>query len=410
MRRLPPPRGLSLLELVVAMAVSAVVLAGIVGVVTAQQKAYQDGQRQRAAQSAARAGLTFMEQALVLAGYGLDAPLTFDFDRYSGPCPTEMGSCPRDAVNNSDEIVFYNRNPRYWVPSVNTADPRGNAWRVVSADIMGVTISARKGDQFLLGQILQVVCEGGARYSYATVSATTAVSADGNVTLSLAPPIDDDPFNRPDAFDDACFSSAAGPARMFLVDRHRFHVRPVLVDGAYVPYLVHDIGLDLNGDSAIDDKDEILVAEGVEILQVGYVLTNAALASRGTDPGTAIPMARGAPGATSGNGLTLLEFPGVVQPGSSIYLPTSFFGYTFGPPAASNRLTDHQGNIRAVMVSMVARSPDFDRQVVGTQISLPILNMNQLPDWINLRDRHARVRFETTVPVRNMAVRAATDS
>ena len=170
------------------MAVSAVVLAGIVGVVTAQQKAYQDGQRQRAAQSAARAGLTFMEQALVLAGYGLDAPLTFDFDRYSGPCPTEMGSCPRDAVNNSDEIVFYNRNPRYWVPSDNTADPRGNAWRVVSADIMGVTIAARKGDQFILGQILQVVCQGGARYSYATVSGTTPVSADGEVTLPVAPP------------------------------------------------------------------------------------------------------------------------------------------------------------------------------------------------------------------------------
>ena len=53
----------------------------------------------------------------------------------------------------------------------------------------------------------------------------------------------------------------------------------------------------------------------------------------------------------------------MVPPGSSIYLPTSFFGYTFGPPAAATRLTDHQGNIRAVMVSMVARSPDFDRQV-----------------------------------------------
>ncbi len=58
------------------------------------------------------------------AGYGMAPSLAFDFNRYTGPCPPLLVSgsgCKRDRVDDSDELVFYARNPSYWVP----ADPTG---------------------------------------------------------------------------------------------------------------------------------------------------------------------------------------------------------------------------------------------------------------------------------------------
>jgi type IV pilus assembly protein PilW len=420
MRTSHSPRGLTLIEIMVAVAVSAVVLTGIVSVVNTQQKAFYDGQRQRQAQASARAALLFIEQKLLLAGYGMDAPLAFDFDRYSGPCPEELqdatsAGCVRDRTDDSDEIVFYNRNPQYWVPSVETQEPVGNAWRIVANGFGSnlVKINARAGDVFYPNQIVQMVCPAGSRYVYGTVFRKAAPTADGELTLNLRPLLADNPFRNNNAYTiDGCFTG--GQARLFKIERNRFHVRPVTVNGRIVPYLVFDGGLDVDGDGAANDTDdELIVAEGIEILQFGYAMTNAALAPRGTVPGVAIAAARGAAaaGATSGTALTLLDFPGTEDSTIFRYGPTSFYGYTFGPPAHANRLTDHQGNIRAVRVAIVARSPDPDPSLAGREgdIALPVLNLDTLPAWIDVSDRYARARFDTTVPIRNMAARAMTD-
>ncbi len=403
------PRGVTLVELMVALAITAVVTAGIVTVVNSQQRAYYDGHRQRAAQSSARAAMQFMEQELVQAGYGLDAPLAFDFDRYAGPCPTAMGTCPRDATANSDEIVFYYRNPRYWVPDVYTTDPRGNAWRITAADVTQITVNARAGDVFPKGQIVQAVCPSGSRYAYATVSDTTTAGAAGALSLPLTPPQEDDPYQRPDAIDNVCFTG--GQARLFLVERRRFHVRPVTTGGGTVPYLVMDTGVDANGDGTVDASDEVVLAEGVEVLQVAYVMTSTALAPRGSVAGTAVSMARGATGATSGTALTLLSFPGVVPAGQSIYKPTSFYGYTVGPPPNAARLTDHQANIRAVRIAIVARSatPAPSGRAAQNATIVPVFNMDTLPAWLDRSDLYARVTLTTAVPLRNMIGRAMPD-
>ncbi len=79
------PRGVTLIELTIAVAVSAIVLAALFGVVQSQQTAFFQGQLQRGAQGAARAALTYVEQRVMLAGYGMDAPLAFDFQYYGMP-------------------------------------------------------------------------------------------------------------------------------------------------------------------------------------------------------------------------------------------------------------------------------------------------------------------------------------
>jgi type IV pilus assembly protein PilW len=415
------PRGATLVELLVATAVSAIVLAALFGVVQSQQAAYYEGHLQRAAQASARSALTYVEKRVQLAGYGMDAPLAFDFTRYGldkllpAPCPLPAG-CARDDVAENDELVFYARNPRYWLPEIRTAEPRGNAWRVTSIAGDTLTVNARPGDVFHAGRVLQLVCKDALRYAYVTVGALAgpvpedgAVPPDRPLPMRLFPAVPADPFRRQDttlAAIDPCFTN--GEARAFLIDRYRFHVRPMAVGERVQPFLVLDTGLDENGDGVLDELDEVVIAEGIESFQVGYVMTNAALAPRGTVPGTRIEFVPGLPGATAGDRMTTLQFPGPVAPGGFEYAPTSWFGYAVGPtPSVANeRLTDHQANIRGVRISMVARGPEPDPAAAREEVFAPVLNQNVRPAWIPADVPYNRVRVETTVLVRNMIARA----
>ncbi len=400
------------------MAVSAAVMIGLVTVVNYQQRAYYGGHRVRAAQGAGRAALLEIERRLQLAGYGMDASLAFDFDRYvSGPCPSVM-PCDRDAIDAPDEIVFFHRNPNYWVPTAYdppspedfTKEPSGNAWRIVSVGLGTVTFAGRAGTSFFPGQILQAVCPGGLNYVYFTVGARLAPLAADNPTASvtLKPSAATDPFLRQDAATDGCFSS--GRARMFLIERERLHIRPVTVNGQMIPYLVLDRGLDLDGDGRVTTADETVLAEGIENLQFAYLMTNTALATRGITPGEAISFAPGATGSATTDGITTLVFPGTVQPGQSVYRPTSWYGYTMGPPLAAERANDHQANIRAVRVAIIARSTDRDPDTAALDPTLTTLfNMNVVPSWLRAVSGMSRYEFETTVPIRNSAVRAMND-
>jgi type IV pilus assembly protein PilW len=407
-------RGVTLIELMIALAVSSIVLAALFGVVQGQQNAYFQGHLQRAAQNSARSALAYVEQRLAMAGYGMDAPLTFDFQYYAAaPCPALAAGCFRDSTGNSDELVFHARNSRYWLPEDRSGivDPRGNAWRVVSVDGSTLTLAARQGDVFEKGRILQVVCKDGAKYAYVTVSQNVGpLPADvAAQPLPLEASVTANPFRRQDATAlDSCFTS--GAARAFLIDRFRFHVRPMQVGTGVQPYLVLDRGLDRNNDGP-DEAEEIVVAEGIESFQAGYVMTNGALAPRGTIPGLGIAFAPGFPGATSGNAMTTLSFPGTVDPGEWEYQPTSWFRYAVGPtPAIANeRLTDHQANIRAVRIAIVARGPEPDPGRRRTEFLLPLLNQNALPAWIPATVPYDRARIETTVPVRNMTARGLND-
>jgi len=410
--RNPRSSGVTLIELLVAVAISAVVLVGVLGVAIAQQRAAYEGHRQRAAQNSARSALLTVEQALQVAGYGLDAPLTFDMGRYQGPCPTELNPCPRDSTENDDEIVFYSRNPRYWTPSVYTSDPAGNAWRLKAVSNTSVTLYGRAGDGLRRGQVLQAVCKGGAKYAYFTVHETKpALGAAGDLTYALDAVVASDPMKRQDLAVDPCFTAAAGPARVFLVDRYRFHVRPVVSGGAKIPFLMLDTGTDTDGDGNVDEADEVFVAEGVELLQFAYVLTNSNLQPRGLASAMPLTAAEPAAASTTGDGMTTLVFPSAAAPSGTqtIYDVVSWYPYSVGPPAAPPRLTDHQANIRAIRMGMVVRSPTAGPDRADMSPLAPLYNMTKLPSWLDASPFN-RFHIEATVPLRNMAVRGMSDS
>jgi type IV pilus assembly protein PilW len=390
-----------------------VVIGALFGVVQGQQTAFYQGNLQRAAQGQARAAYAYVAEKLANAGYGMDPSLAFDFTSAVAPCP--LAACPRDATNENDELVFFSRNDRYWCPSVYTDEPVGNAWRILSVAGDTARVNARTGDVFPRGRILQAVCGGADQYAYFTVAQTVKVTSAGAFDIPLVGVVTSNPFLRQDQAYAACFQT--GQARLFLIDRYRFHVRPETVDGNVVPYLVLDQGVDRNLDGAIDEDDELLVAEGVENLQVGYVLANAALPT--PIPGLAAPIkfvaapagdVRQVPAAAGSTAapdqITIAGFPGAAPAfGESPYLPSSFLGLAVGPPPAAQRLTDHQANVIGLRLALVTRSAATDRSSVGD--TFRPLNMTADPSWVKARqvggrDGYQRALFTSTVLVPNM--------
>jgi type IV pilus assembly protein PilW len=397
-------RGFTLLEVVVTLAILMVVIGALFGVVQGQQTAFYQGNLQRAAQGQARAAYAYVAEKLANAGYGMDPSLAFDFTSAVAPCP--LAACPRDATNENDELVFFSRNDRYWCPSVYTDEPVGNAWRILSVAGDTARVNARTGDVFAAGRILQAVCGGADTYAYFTVAQTVRATGAGGLDIPLVAAVPTNPFRRQDQAYAACFQT--GQARAFLIDRYRFHVRPVTVEGVVVPYLVLDPGLDANSDGW-DEAEEIVVAEGIETFQIAYELTNTTLAARGSVPGTAILFTPGFPGVNAGTGMTTLQFPGVVAPGQFEYEPTSWYSYAVGPPPADTRLTDHQANIRAVRVSLRARGPSQNPSGGVAGVLVPVQNQDTLPGWLNPNVNYDRSRVDGTVLVRNMVSRGLLD-
>jgi type IV pilus assembly protein PilW len=443
MRAHSHPRGLTLVELLVAMTVTAVVVAGSVVVANSQQKSFADGMRLRGAQGSARRALLALEQVLPTAGFGLDAPLAFDLQAWTTnptvtstalACPSTMGGgsagCPVDSTSTSDELVFFARNPLYWIPGVNADDPVGNAWRIVGVTSSSVTVKARAGDVFRNGQIFQAVCPGSASYAYFTSAQTVRVTAAADTTIRLQGVVAANPFRRQDvAAALGCFSFAIGadPARLFLVDRFRFHVRPVATGtsmGAtrYDPLLVLDRGVDMDLDGDVDEDDEQILAEGIESMQVAYGFYNGTeIPQAGTTAGTALTFssATAAAAPKTAQAISTTLFPGVTPPtGKTAYYVSSFYPYTFGPPPATERTTNHQANIQAVRVAFLARSLETDiRGGASTRVDsfLPLLNQSAAPTWITSyrnalggQDGYQRVVLETSVLLPNMATRAMT--
>ncbi len=440
--------GVTLVELLVALVVTSVVIVGVVATVASQQQVYYNGHQMRTAQMNARGALLFMEQRIAMAGFGMDPALAFDFGWYGNPngapgveggfpspslCPAAMGACPRDATNNADEIVFYERNSNYSWPS--GGNPVGRAWQATALVGDTLTLQARVGDRFAAGQILLAVCDtDGNSYAYVTVSVTNppgpgaVVAANGPLQLNLFNSIAASPFRRQDAATSAAPPGVASGScpliRVFQIDRYRFHIRPVAVDNfqgtvVYVPYLMLDQGIDVTGDSVVDDQDELFVAEGIELIQFAYVFESAAVPTAG-DGGAAItltPEAVGAQGNVTPNRITTTVFP-LAPPtqGRGIYFPSSWYPQSM---SSALRQTNNQGNIAAVKIALVARSPDRDTRarttlsVVSPFTLLDYAPAAGLPVWIYQNwnrgvpgdDAYQRLQIETSVPVPNMAVR-----
>lgn len=420
------PRGVTLVELMVGLAVVSVVLAMAGTALVSTMQVVNRGARQRGSQSQARAAAAFVERSLRMAGLGIDPALAFDFSVYRGlgaSCASPgrvppSADCQRDFADRPDELVFYARDPAYW-GSIADAATEGRAWTVAAADAAGgtLTLTLHGGEVLLPGQILQVVCSGGAKVAYVTNQTRVNNPARGTVQLlALGLTAAGDPFDQPGALADPCFGD--GTARAFAVDRFRFHVARYPDGAEQVPYLMLDTGLDRTGAGVADPGNEIPIAEGIEDFQVVYERPSGPApggvenAWVGETPGTVLDPASfcarlawtgavpcGVPDPPKGS-LALVDFAAV---GAANYSTYSFYRYGTSSPM---RQSPDAANVRAVRIAITARAVRLDATRPSSGMApRPLFNRTgSTAPWpaMGVADGYERSVLIVTVPVRNL--------
>jgi type IV pilus assembly protein PilW len=385
--RTSPPRGFTLVEMVIALGVSTIVIFGAVTLLVSQQRIFRTTGRDRALQETGRVALEEITTNLRMAGYGLDPSLAFVFGPSTSvpiaqspkgvalPAPTMPGfACPaavtcRDSATGPDELVFQYRNPAF-----------GHDVITASSTSSSLKLRGPLNVPLYKGQLLQVSCYGGGMYqAYVTVGSYVAPSTnDVSVPLMAGAGMAFGAQN--DALAKAtCFSS--GVVRAFKIERYRYYVQRIDDSGTPAawaaasvrPYLLLDRGLvDENGRAVA-----VVIAADVEDLQVAYVFprTQSGQPVVGATVGTAI--------VDGPTGIDLAPAQGV---------PT-----LTTPTRSILRRTNWPGNIRAVRVGLVARSATADSDL--SNASVPALfNRDAIPGAPGF----IRMVFQTTAVVPNM--------
>ena len=402
MRRDTHSRGFSLVELLIAVAVSLLVIAGAMALLVSQQRIFQVSSADRALQETGRVALEELTSNLRLAGYGVDPSYAFDFGPLEAArqdrapetadlsAASTFASCTalscRDSITGSDEIVFRYRNPSF-VRTLAAAPTSGTS----------ITIAGPLLTPMYQGQILQVMCfAGDMRWAYVTVGATVQPTDSDTVVLTLAGANGDQfPFQN-GYLTNSCFGAVAprnalqtapatfaAAAKVYKVDQFRYYVARYDASGNVVtdittsarPFLMLDQGL-VNGGNPIRN----VVSPDVEDVQFAYLFPNSAPANQlvGATPNTQV--------SAGGSGIDL--DPAAGPPGFS------------DESAAPQRLTQHPGNIRAVALTVVVRSPEADPRVFETVIPAAA-NRPTVAGPLGFR----RQVFQTSAATRNLDAR-----
>ena len=302
------PRGVTLIEILIAAAITLIAVAAAMGVLSVQNLNFSksSGQGQAIAQS--EMAFDALERAVRMAGTGIDPQMAFDFDSYKCVLPgaaltemTESANCNagvRDSVSAPDELIVTYRDPAYSVnatpgwtgcPATPNNGLIGRVWGVTAASAAtpSVTLAMKPGDTLFRGQVLQVVCDDALTYVFVTASSgrstvASTATACSSTTVNLYAAQTNDPYNRPSNLSAACFSN--GNARAYAVRRQRFFIHRDLTQTIPHPYLMLDQGLDLNDDTHLDDLDLLPVAADIEDLQIAYALDQVGIMTLTTPP------------------------------------------------------------------------------------------------------------------------------
>jgi type IV pilus assembly protein PilW len=395
-------RGFSLVELMIALGISAIVIAGSLALLIGQQRAFQTGSADRALQETARVALESVTSELRMAGFGMEPALVFDFGAQAAvPMPraspgttgavatVSCGSAVacRDRTDGPDELVFYHRNP-----SFGYALAQGYA-----GDTLHLTGPLRS--PIYKGQLLQVMCFSGSMYwAYVKTASFVDATADADVPVTIESSTTSD-FPRQNAIlADGCFgaaapqgsdaATAASAAKVYKIERFRYYIATYDATGNIVAWGTVGGRPHLMLDQGLTDKDGVpvlsVVAPDVEDLQLAYIFPASA-------PGLQLI------GATSGTAVTANDQGIDLAPAAGVPL--------FGDESdAPSRTTQHPANIRGVKVSLVVRSPEADARVVADLD-------NTLPPAGNRAAvvgpaGHRRLLVETTVTAPNLAAGA----
>jgi type IV pilus assembly protein PilW len=387
MRKPLRSRGFTLLELLVGAAVGALVLVGISLTFISQARQYQAHANRRGLQANARQAMSFMERRLRDAGYGVDP------DRAIIPYDSFSAAANGPVPGHPDAFVVHWREPLF----------RRVATGATATEI---TLPGPIGTELRMGQILLVLCSpvtvpvgiddfivnANPPHAFVTVGGFVGVNAN-SIPLDQTDPttIPNTPIGMPGrlfheqatGFANNCFRSGISPPVVVLVNRAAFYIA-TFDDGrgARNPYLMMHTGLDMptatqpNGDGVIDERDAVPVAQGIEQLQVAYILdTNEEDTPLSNPPGDNTPIVRGVE-ADMDNihyGENWEAIPLTLPNGNP--LPRGWFFNPFNPypttlftnakAFARARLLDHPANIRQVRLTLISRSPVPDPQLPG---------------------------------------------
>lgn len=322
------PRGFTLIEMMVGLAVTTIILLSVAASFTAVQGSYQAETRIKSSTEGARTALGFIEKQLKLAGYGIDPRFTFDMDGTNVPSNLKNnyefsvganGEWPRVVT---DDLAYRFRDPSYL--------KRGSlSGTTISLESPPVDQTGKFGVPLKAGQALMVSCIGGQEYVVVRVRA--AVTADATAAEVTAP-VTPFPTSKP-----GCLA-LTGVQTPYVMLIHERRLRVVDVDGT--PYLVAFRNFDPTAGNTEYDP----IAEGVENFQVSYVMARPSPSSAfaGMDPPDKL-----------GNGNWILgDFPGEPGPDfGAAPVPTYRLPYD-----DISRYSPHPANVRVIRMSVGMRS------------------------------------------------------
>jgi type IV pilus assembly protein PilW len=339
--------GFTLVELMISMAVSAVLMTGMTAVFIAQVQQQQLHLNRRDVQSNGRQAITFLENTARNAGYGVhpDRAITA-YDGFDMTTPATAN------LQYPDAITFYTRDPLF-------------QRTITAATTSSLTITPALTEQLRPGQVLLIMCTGATKAVYVTVGAVANATATV-ISLSTAAPTTEYPttasgarFRQQSFLGDACYDTGS----LLKVDRASFYVEAIDDDGLTStpanPYLMLHRGLDL-GTDGITQNDAVPVTAGVEQFQIAYVMN---------------PVTGQVPAIL---GVASTSIPGwgtawAGTPSSPTQAPVPAFEDAYN---ATSRTTSHPANIRQIRISLVARASSTDDRITGDDLFNPSATYN----------------------------------
>src|SRR3954463_14357831 len=257
-------RGFSLLELVIAVGITSVVVAGISVILVKQSQASVKQTQQRSMEETGRQALLELAYAVRMAGAGIAPTAAFDFDHYACNTPGTASTCNnnpgierapltptpaapglRDKNNGPDELVVSYRDPVFVRQVTGIAGVGPYTVTFKATDALKTPIRQ--------GRIAMLLCSGADPVSYVKLSADAPAGA-LSVTLNAVEDADGNYPKTPPT--DNCFAKSS----MVLVERVRYYVANDF-DG--VPALFRDRGR---------AGDPHVLLRGIEDLQLTYTI------------------------------------------------------------------------------------------------------------------------------------------
>lgn len=369
-----PPRGFTLLELLVGAVTTTIILAAVAVTFVGVQGSYQSESQIKAAVEGMRTGTAFIEQRLRLAGYGVDPRFAFDFETALLPGTTKSNYeivLPDAPSAITDDLAFRYRDPA-WL--------RRGRWDG------GLQLSddAEFGMDFPPGQRFAISCVGGSevlvvKAGAGGVSRTETSSSGFSVDAKLSTT----------TTSSSCLQrEGAGAPYVMLI--HEVRVRITAIDGR--PFLVAYPSID-----ELDDSRAVPLVADVESFQVAYVKNR-------PSPGSAhstlppVDIASGAPVANWVLGDTG-SVAADAHPDAALLAAPRYET----PYDDALRYNAHPANIRAVRVNIAVRSArrDLNGRLAFERVDLEDSVEGTPPDG------YYRSNLTTTMRVPNMLSRSS---